>query len=210
MSIESAYNNWAPSYDSMPNKTRDLEAKGIREILSKISFTTVLELGCGTGKNTEWLLNKADKVLSVDFSEDMLQKAKEKKLGKKVHFIAADINQDWHFSENNQYDLIVFSLVLEHIQNLEPIFEKANKCMAVGGYIYIGELHPFKQYAGSKARFETENGTQVLECYTHHVSDYWQSVAKFGFKIVELNEYFDQNQTNEIPRILSILFQKIV
>ncbi len=38
--------------------------------------------------------------------------------------------------------------------------------------MYIGELHPFKQYAGSKARFNTEAGEQVVNCYNHHITDF--------------------------------------
>jgi len=59
MKPEQAYNSWASQYDTDENKTRDLEAKALREVFSIISFNTVLEIGCGTGKNSEWLLQKA-------------------------------------------------------------------------------------------------------------------------------------------------------
>ena len=63
MSIEKAYNLWAEQYDSNQNKTRDLDGISTINILSKYKFETVLELGCGTGKNTLWLLEKAKKLL---------------------------------------------------------------------------------------------------------------------------------------------------
>jgi hypothetical protein len=34
---------------------------------------------------------------------------------------------------------------------------------------FSSALHPFKQYLGSKAKFETEYGTQELETYVHHI-----------------------------------------
>ena len=78
MKPEQAYNSWASQYDTNENKTRDLEAKALRNVLSTISFATVLEIGCGTGKNTEWLLQKEAQVTAVDLSEEMLSKAKQK------------------------------------------------------------------------------------------------------------------------------------
>jgi len=38
----------------------------------------VVELGCGTGKNKAWLYTKAEKIIGLDFSQEMLNKAKEK------------------------------------------------------------------------------------------------------------------------------------
>jgi len=68
-------------------------------------------------------------------------------------------------------------------------------------------LHPFKQYAGTKARFDTDDGQQVVECFNHHISEFMQTAKKYQLMPVDIREYFDDNDTNEIPRILSILLQ---
>jgi len=117
-----------------------------------------------------------------------------------------DINQEWHFAANS-FDLVTFSLVLEHISNLDHIFEMVAKVLTQGGYVYIGELHPFKQYAGSKARFETNDGIQVVECYNHHISEFTNTAKKHGLDLVYLNEYFDEDQFS-IPRILTLLLRR--
>jgi hypothetical protein len=77
-----------------------------------------------------------------------------------------------------------------------------------GGHVYIGELHPFKQYTGSKARFDTEQGVQVVECFNHHVSDFIRAGKKHGLTLVDAEEYFDNDDRNEIPRILTLLLKK--
>jgi ubiquinone/menaquinone biosynthesis C-methylase UbiE len=207
MNTEQAYNNWASQYDTNVNKTRDLEGVVLRNTLSAIHFETCLEIGCGTGKNTAWFIEKATQVTSVDFSEEMLAKAKTKVTSNKVQFVQADITTDWTF-KNQLYDLVSFSLILEHIENLDPVFKQVAQSLKPGGHVYIGELHPFKQYAGSKARFETENGVQVVDCFTHHVSDFVQSAQKNGLTLVDINEHFDEENRNEIPRILTILLRK--
>lgn len=207
MNVQQAYNSWAAIYDNNQNKTRDLEATALREILSPLQFNSCLEIGCGTGKNTQWLATKTERLLSADLSEEMLAKAKEKVTAAHVQFVQADINTAWDFT-GDTFSLATFSLVLEHIENLEAVFEKLSQKITGGGYVYIGELHPFKQYAGTKARFETENGTEVVTCFNHHISDFIQPALQHGFTVISINEYFDDNDRTTIPRILTILLQK--
>ncbi|MEO6406438.1 MAG: class I SAM-dependent methyltransferase [Ferruginibacter sp.] len=206
MSIQESYNEWAGQYDSNQNKTRDLEAFSLQENLGKIHFENCLEIGCGSGKNTEWLVQRSATITAVDFSQGMLDKAKEKIPSKHVNFIQADITNPWTFAANAAFDLVTFSLVLEHIKNLDLVFQQTNAVLKPGGYLYIGELHPFKQYLGSKARFESETGTTTLECYTHSISEYLQLSRKHGFVLEAFNEYLDEETS--VPRILAMLFTK--
>jgi SAM-dependent methyltransferase len=97
MNTEQAYNQWAAQYDTNINRTRDLEAVVLRQSLKNIPFNSCLEIGCGTGKNTEWLVTKAQQITSADLSQEMLAKAKEKINSDKVNFIQADINEPWDF-----------------------------------------------------------------------------------------------------------------
>jgi hypothetical protein len=99
-------------------------------------------------------------------------------------------------------------LVLEHIENLDVVFSKIDKITQTGSKVYIGELHPFKQYAGSKARYSTPEGEQLVTCYTHNVSDFIHAANKYGFSLIELEEWFDDNDRTQIPRILTLLFKK--
>ena len=208
MNTRQAYNIWSQQYDFNENKTRDLEAQALQETLHDINFKSCLEIGCGTGKNTAWLITKAKQVTAVDLSEEMLAKAKEKINNDNVEFIEADITANWTFAEK-KYELITFSLVLEHIQNLDHIFNEVGKYLVQGGHVYIGELHPFKQYAGSKARFETADGTQVVECFTHHLSEFIQTAKKYNLTLTTVKEYFDDGDTATIPRILVLVFTKV-
>ena len=78
MKVQKGYNAWAQIYDSNANKTRDLEGVVLRKVLKEYSFDHVLELGCGTGKNTFWLAERSQCLLGLDFSKEMLERAKEK------------------------------------------------------------------------------------------------------------------------------------
>ena len=107
MDVRQAYNIWANQYDTNNNKTRDLEAFALRENLHAIHFKSCLEIGCGTGKNTEWLITKATEITAVDLSKEMLAKAKEKITSDKVIFQQADINQNRAFAAKS-FDLVSF------------------------------------------------------------------------------------------------------
>jgi 2-polyprenyl-3-methyl-5-hydroxy-6-metoxy-1,4-benzoquinol methylase len=202
---QEAYNLWAEQYDSNKNLTRDLEGVAMRKTLSGIDFHKVLEIACGTGKNSEYFVRRAEEVLSVDFSEEMLQKAMKKITAQNIRFKQADVTQEWNFT-TEIFDLISFSLVLEHIQDLDFVFKqlrtKINK-----GHVYIGELHPFKQYQGSVARFDVGADRIELECYTHNISEFLAVAADYGFVLVELKEWFDEHDWNGVPRILTVLFR---
>jgi len=207
MNTKDAYNSWAVQYDTNSNKTRDLEGYALKNTLRDIQFNNCLEVGCGTGKNTTWLIERAKHLTAVDLSEEMLKKAKEKIVSDKIQFRQADITGPWSFG-NTVYDLVTFSLVLEHIADLNHVFSEAGKLLPSDGYLYLGELHPFKQYTGTKARFDTDAGTQIVECYNHNVSDFIKAGKKNGLSVKDLNEYFDDGDRNATPRILTILFQK--
>ena len=207
MSIEKAYNSWAEQYDTNENRTRDIDIKSTVETLSKYNFKTVLELGCGTGKNTDWLLKKAERIIGLDFSQEMLDIAKEKIINDKVDFIRTDLTKDWEI-ENQFADLVTSSLTLEYIDDLNHIFNQANLKLTGGGIFFISELHPFKQYTGSKARYETENGIEELKVYTHHISDYVDNAENNGFELLEIKEWFDEKSEKKIPRLISFVFRK--
>ncbi len=207
MDIANAYNEWSSQYDTNDNKTRDLEAIALRKTLPEIQFEKCLEIGCGTGKNTEWLLSKAERITAVDFSERMLERAKEKIQSGRVEFIQADITREWKFAAG-KYDLVTFSLVLEHIENFDFIFKELSNVVRNDGYVYIGELHPYKQYGGTKARFETEEGERILTCFNHHISDFTQAALRNGLGIIDLNEFFDDEGRQTVPRVIAILLRK--
>lgn len=200
-----AYASWAKTYDSNKNRTRDLELRVGQSVLGDINCRSILEIGCGTGKNTEWLLEKTEQITAIDFSVEMLETARKKVSSEKVIFAEADINQEWNFA-SKLYDLITFSLVLEHIEFVQPILAEAVKYLAPGGKIYICELHPYKHLTGSAARFDTPEGINWVESYCHHISEFTDAAFANDLTINHLGEWFDDDE-KEFPRLISLVFE---
>ncbi len=133
MSTQALYNQWSAPYDEVENKTRDLEKIACQQLLSNIPADSIIELGCGTGKNTEWLAEKATHLTCIDLSEEMMAKAKEKIRNNNVVFQQADITQPWLFT-NCKADLITCSLILEHIEDLSFIFQQVKNHLKENGH----------------------------------------------------------------------------
>ena len=206
MNVRQAYNAWSKSYDTVENKTRDLEACALRESISGENLE-ILEIGCGTGKNTEFLQTRAKHLTGADFSEEMLALAKGKIGAANVEFRHLDLRQIWDFADNS-FDLVTCSLALEHIENIDFVFSEASRVLRTEGKFYFGELHPFKQYQGSKARFETGAGVFELECFVHHVSEFFAAAVNNSFGVIELREWLDDDDKSQIPRLLTMILQK--
>lgn len=206
MNVQQAYNAWSETYDTVENKTRDLEARALRESVAGENLE-ILEIGCGTGKNTEFLQTLAKRLLGADFSEEMLAIARKKIPSEKVEFRRLDLREDWDLP-GASFDLITCSLALEHIENIDFVFAEAARVLRAGGRFYFGELHPFKQYQGSKARFETGAGVFQLECFVHHVAEFFAAARNNNFEVTELQEWFDTDDQQQIPRLLTMILRK--
>jgi malonyl-CoA O-methyltransferase len=207
MSIQNAYNDWSASYDTDENLTRDLDQKVLREALANLHFKSILEIGCGTGKNTAFLSQTGESVHALDFSEGMIEKAKKKVRVENVTFSMANLAKRWP-SEDETHDLIVCSLVLEHIEDLTFVFSEAFRVLKKKGRFLINELHPFRQYEGKKARFN--QGTEVTEipAFVHHISDFTNAASNHGLTLVNIDEWWHEADQNKPPRLISFLFEK--
>ncbi len=207
MSIQQAYNDWSDSYDSDANLTRDLDQSVLREALANLHFKTILEIGCGTGKNTSFLAQIGESVHALDFSEGMIAKAREKVRAENVTFSFTDLTRRWP-CDDVSYDLIVCDLVLEHIEDLAFIFSETFRVLKAKGRFLINELHPFRQYEGKKARFNQGQEVVEIQAFIHHISDFTNTASDSGLRLVFLNEWWHAADRDKPPRLLSLLFEK--
>ncbi|MBI1256220.1 MAG: methyltransferase domain-containing protein [Chloroflexi bacterium] len=203
MTIRDAYTRWSVTYDTDRNLTRDLDQIVTEQTLGSRTCTTILELGCGTGKNTALLADLGQQVIALDFSEGMIAQARAKLSADNVRFSLADLTQRWPVADH-AVDLVVCNLVLEHIENLTFIFAEADRVLAQGGQFFISELHPFKQYQGAKATFDGEQ----IPAFVHHVSEFVNTAQIVGFALTSFREWWHNEDRDKLPRLVSFVFQK--
>ena len=156
MTIKDAYTDWAITYDQDRNRTRDLDRMVTQQLLGDLHFRSILEIGCGTGKNTTLYSRIADEVSAFDFSEGMLEQAKIKVATSNVSFAVTDVTREWPV-ENSSVDLVACNLVLEHIGSLNFIFSEATRVLADNGCFFVSESS-FPAIQGTKP---TSNGMNL-------------------------------------------------
>ncbi len=207
MSIREAYNEWSAIYDSNVNRTRDLDAEVLRQRLAGRRFSCIVEVGCGTGKNSAFLAERGDAVLALDFSEEMLAKARAKVTAGHVRFTQADITKPWPVADASA-DLVTCNLVLEHVASLDVVFAQAARVLRSGGTLLVHELHPFKQYGGTKARFERGADIVEVDVFVHHVSEFVQAARRSGLRLEALDEHWHADDAGKPPRLIAFAFVK--
>ena len=207
MSIKEEYDQWSSTYDSDRNLTRDLAASVLESTFSGQRFQSIVETGCGTGRNTPFLATIGKKIHAIDFSERMMEKAKIKTNAENVTFTRADLTKQWPCDDVSA-DLIVCSLVLEHIEDLHHIFCEASRVLQKEGKFFICELHPFRQYKGTKAAFEREGKLSEIDAFVHHISDFLSAAKMNGLMLNDLNEWWHAEDQDKPPRVISFIFMK--
>jgi ubiquinone/menaquinone biosynthesis C-methylase UbiE len=205
-----AYDRWAPVYDTDVNATRDLDAVVLRSAPLLLSQKRVLEIGCGTGKNTEWLVREAAHVTALDFSAGMLARARERVATDNIEFAVHYIRAAWPV-EDGSVDLVICNLVLEHVENLAPVFAEAARVLTSGGHLFICELHPYRQLRGGQAHFAdpSSGNTIAVSAYRHTTSEYVNAAIAAGLALLELGEWSDEGAGPDAPpRLLSLLCKR--
>lgn len=207
MDVREAYDRWSATYDTDRNLTRDLDRLVTRRTLAGLRCANILELGCGTGKNTAFLVELGARVHALDFSEAMLARARAKLPPDRVTFTVADLTAPWPCAAQSM-DLVVCNLVLEHVADLRFVFREAYRCLGDRGHLFVCELHPFKQYLGSRAVFERDRDNVAIPAFVHHISEFLDAAAEAGFTLVSLKEWWHDDDRDTPPRLASFLWEK--
>ena len=208
--VASAYDRWAAQYDSDRNATRDLDADVVRRSPLDLAGRRVLELGCGTGKNSAWLAERAGELVALDFSPGMLDVARSRVRAPNVRFVQHDIRAPWPV-DAGCVDVVIGNLVLEHVRDLAPLFAEAARVLSAGGQLFLCELHPYRQLRGGQAHF-TDGATREtvpVTAFLHSTSEYVNGAIAAGLELRHLGEWLEPDAPEGAPpRLLSLLFER--
>ena len=102
--------------------------------------------------------------------------------------------------------IYTINLVLEHIKELDHIFDSVFMKLMRGGKCFLCEIHPKKQIEGTKARFKVNKKETILETFPHFEKDYIHAAEMAGLTLRNKNDWYDNK--SDIPRLISFLFEK--
>ena len=136
------FDDFAPSFDLVLAKlcyaTPFMLAKRLEKTI-KNSVESIIDVGCGTGLCAGALRQFSDRIVGVDISPKMLEKAKEKSIYSKV--ICQDILS---LSSEEKFDIAVAADVFTYFRDVKLPLEKMRSVVKDKGYILFTIVTPEK------------------------------------------------------------------
>ena len=188
--VRDGYDRWAKVYDHDANPLPALEEPHVRGALGDVRGREVLDLGCGTGRHTAWLVEAGARVTAVDFSAGMLEQARERVPGGGVRFVTHDLHDRLPFADAS-FDAVVSGLVLEHLRDLSAFFAEARRVLRPAGRAVVSAMHPAMFLRGSQARFTDPGSGEVVMpgSLPHRLGDFVMAAVGAGFALRAIGEH---------------------
>lgn len=208
--VAAAYDQWAETYDHDTNRTRDQAGLALRQARIALGGRDVLEIGCGTGRNTEWLVEQGARVVALDFSAEMIRRARTRIGSAAARFVRHDVRSSWPLRDRS-VDCVIVALVLEHVEDVSAVLAECGRVVRAGGELWLCELHPVRQLQGSVAEFtHPRTGEPVrVAAFPHDTAEYVGAGMAAGFSLVDMGEWRDPGAPRAAaPRLLSLQFRR--
>jgi len=183
------YDRWAATYDTMGNWLLELEEPEVDRALGDVEGLDVLDVGAGTGRHAIRIAAAGARVTAIDFSDEMLAKAREKPGADRVRWLVHDVARPLPFAANS-FDRVLSALVLEHIpvDELASFFGELGRVARDDGVIVVTAMHPAMFVKGVSANFRDESGEVRPRSYVATLSDYVMGAIHAGLVILALGE----------------------
>lgn len=188
--------------------------KGLNELLEQpvmkrlrlpVQDKAILDMGCGLGHQIRELLTQNPKqITGLDISQKMLDEARSRTHSPKVKWVCSAL-EDYDFGISS-FDLVISSMTLHYIENLDLLFQKVYHGLKTGGQflfsmehpVCTAALQPWKEINGEKYwlinRYSEENVRKQdwfvkdVEKYHHQISTIVNGLLKAGFALKNLEE----------------------
>ncbi|WP_295672847.1 class I SAM-dependent methyltransferase [uncultured Mucilaginibacter sp.] len=193
--VVDAYDLWAENYDSQPgNLMLDLDKILFSKLIEGVALKNkvVADIGCGTGRHWPEVFKKEPASLTgFDISPGMLNKLKEKFPVAETYTITE--NSFSGISDHN-FDVLVSTLTVAHIENLEEALEAWCRITKDEGDIIITDFHPDTLAFGGKRTFKHGSTQIAVRNFVHTVNSIKEILLRNGFKAVnEIERKIDES-----------------
>lgn len=170
----------------------------VRPLLPDVSDARVLDAGCGIGDYVGWFLDVGASVVGVDASERALARARDR-FGDRAAFHHADLTTGLAFADDGAFDLVFCNLVLDHVEDWEPVLAEFRRVLASDGQLVFTTIHPMRRFRRHRdvleRYYDTEGyvgywGAPAAEIVSFHrpMEEIVQGLVDSGFRIDEFRE----------------------
>ena len=194
------------------------------QLLKRVSIRNknILDIGCGTGRHWTRLYDEGLASLSgYDVSAGMLKILKKKF----PNSLAWKINGTrLVHTADNTIDILVSTLTIAHINNVDESLNEWNRVLKPGGYVIITDYHPVALEKGGNRTFSFKGKTVAIRNNIHPISMIkqigsqclWETIY-FEEKVIDdtLKPFYEKKNALSIfesfkgvPIIYGIIFKK--
>lgn len=182
-----AYDLLASHYDNQGFNAVEAFADELqREFLTSLKHQkTVLDFGCGTGRNIPILKTMVNEVIGLDASPNMLAQLKQKYPEVKTFCTTEDGGMPF---KQNTFDLIFCTLTLGYVKQTQLLFHEWNRVLKPGGHIILIDLHPTLNQEGKSRNFKKGNKKIVIDSQAHSKEQLDSHFIPLGWRIKNYKE----------------------
>jgi SAM-dependent methyltransferase len=180
LGVREGYGRWATTYDDLPNPLIRVEEPAVRTLLADVPAGVALDAACGTGRHAVHLRERGHRVLGVDATPGMLERARRKL-------------PDVEFREGTlaalpvasaTVDVAVCALALTHVADVRPAIAELARVVRSGGRLVVSDFHPAMELLGGSTLFQAADGTHALvEACFHGHDEYVAAFRACGLAI---------------------------
>ncbi|KAK3325129.1 methyltransferase [Apodospora peruviana] len=221
-----AYDLWSEVYDTDNNFLQALDSIEMQSLLPKLVSALeqslpkpwkVVDLGCGTGRNTVHIVTLPDvaEIFALDLSPKMLDIARKRlennttavPSNKKITFQVYDAlkpsNTATTATPPDDADAVISTLVVEHVP-LKQYFSAAAGMLKTGGLVLLTNMHSEMGKISQAGFVDPKTGEKIRpQSYAHTIDDVAAVARENGFEVaqeVEERMVTEENHTMLGPR----------
>ena len=147
-----------------------LEQPAMAALLPDLNGKSVLDLGCGCGRNcVDFARRGAARVLGLDISEKMLAVAEKESRGPGIEYIRLSMTELPRLAD--AFDFIYSSLAFHYVEDFPKLAQDIYRLLGPGGCLLFSQEHPIMTatIVDGMAHFNCdENGDRVSYTFSNY------------------------------------------
>jgi len=175
-SVRKEWNEGAESFSSFVQEGKDFYREELNNpatfrLIGDVKRKKVLDLACGEGYNTRILARKGAVVIGVDFSEKLIEIAREKEREERLGIICyASDAATMGMLSSNDFDLVTCFMALQDIEHCEKAISEVARVLRDDGRFIFSIPHPcfcdhIVKNGENITRWEREDKSLVIKQY---------------------------------------------
>jgi ubiquinone/menaquinone biosynthesis C-methylase UbiE len=176
---------WDERVEAGETWQRHLIQPAVERLLELRTGERVLEIACGNGEFARRMSELGALVLAVDFSEGMLERARER--GGEVEYRRVDATREDEvlaLGEALSFDVVVSNMAIMDMASIEPMVSGAARLLRPGGRFVFSTLHPaFNSGDAIPTVEQVLQDGDWIDVYSVKVSSYGTSSSGKGVAI---------------------------